>query len=332
MLGKKVGIDLGTSTVRLVVKGEGVVAGEPTVVALGTGGEWASSVGIAALEAVAGAPEQRLYRPLMGGAIVDPVAARTLVNHIVTRAVGRQRIFKPDVVLAVMASLAGDQRRGLLEAAVMAGARTAYLLDAPFAAALGCGMQLHGANGHLVIDIGAGKTDLAVLALEGTIAGRSLPGHGGQRLHACIAEHIERTQPLEVDPPEVEEVIASLVRVGPHEERRLEISGRHAGEARSVTLTSTEFQPCLEAHVRPIATALDEVIAETPATLREDIRKEGVVLCGGGARLEGLDRALAASSGIEVHVDSEPQLCAVRGTGHALDRFDVLKRNFMYIR
>ena len=332
MLGKKVGIDLGTSTVRLVIKGEGVIAGEPTVVALGTGGEWSSAVGVAALDAVAESPGQRLYRPLLGGAIVDPVAARTLINHIVTRAVGRQRIFKPDVVVAVMSSLAGDQRRGLLEAAVLAGARTAYLLDAPFAAAMGCGMQLHGANGHLVIDIGAGKTDVAVLALEGTIAGRSLSGHGGQRLHACIADHLRRTHEVDLDAPDVEEVIASLVRVGVHEERRLEMTGRAGSHDRSVTLTSTEFQPCLDAHVRPIVTALEDVIAETPETLLDDIREEGIVLCGGGARLEGLDRALAASSGFEVRVDGEPQLCAVRGTGYALDRFDVLKRNFMYIR
>ena len=332
MLGKKVGIDLGTSTVRLVVKGEGVIAGEPTVVALGTGGEWSSAMGVAALEAVAAAPEQRLYRPLLGGSIVDPVAARTLINHIVTRAVGRQRIFKPDVVVAVMASLAGDQRRALLEAAILAGARTAYLLDAPFAAAMGCGMELNGSNGHLVIDIGAGKTDLAVLALEGIIAGRSLSGLGGQRLHACIAQHIKSAHGTDVAVSEIEEVIASLLRVGPHEERRLEISGSADGEERTVTVTSTEFLPCVDAHVRPIAAALDEVIAEAPEPLLEDIREEGIVLCGGGARLEGLDRALEASSGIAVRVDGEPLLCAVRGTGYALDNFDVLKRNFMYIR
>jgi len=301
-------------------------------VALGTSGEWSSAMGVAALEIVAAAPEQRLYRPLLGGSIVDPVAARTLISHIVTRAVGRQRIFKPDVVVAVMASLAGDQRRALLEAAILAGARTAYLLDAPFAAAMGCGMQLHGSNGHLVIDIGAGKTDLAVLALEGTIAGRSLSGHGGQRLHGCVAEHIKNAHGIDVAATEIEEVIASLLRVGPHEERRREITGLTDGGERTVTVASAEFLPCIEAHVRPIANALDEVIADTPASLLDDIREEGIVLCGGGARLEGLDRALEASSGIDVRVDGEPQLCAVRGTGYALDNFDVLKRNFMYIR
>jgi len=332
MLGKKVGIDLGTSTVRLVVKGEGVIAGEPSVVALGAGGDWSSVIGAAALDAASASPRQRLYRPLMGGSVVDPVAARTLINHIVTRAVGRQRIFKPDVVIAVMAALPGDQRRALLEAALLAGARTAYLLDATIASAMGCGMRLSGPNGHLVVDIGAGKTDIAVLALEGTIAGSSLPGHGGQRLHAAIAEHLRDAYGVTVNPDVVEDIIASLARVGQHEERRLDVACGRDGAEETVTVTSTELAPYLDAHVRGIAAGLDEVIGGTPAVLLDDIRGEGIVLCGGGARLEGLDRALAAATGIDVRVDGEPQLCAVRGTGYALDNLDVLKRNFMYIR
>ena len=215
---------------------------------------------------------------------------------------------------------------------MLAGARTAYLLDATIAAAMGCGMRLSGPNGHCVVDIGAGKTDIAVLAQEGTIAGRSLAGHGGQRLHACIADHLRSKHEVTVAAHLVEEMIASLARVGPHEERRMQVSGSRRGRDVSITVTSTELVPCLDEHVRSIASALDSVLADTPAVLREDIRTEGVVLCGGGARLEGLDHALASSSGFDVHVDGEPQLCAVRGTGYALDNLDVLKRNFMYIR
>ena len=332
MLGKKLGIDLGTATVRLVVKGEGLVAGEPSVVGMGSEGDWSSLYGTAALEAAAVAPRQRLYRPLMGGAVVDPVAARALINHIVSRAVGRQRIFKPDVVIAVMAALPGDQRRTLLEAAMLAGARTAYLLNATIAAAMGSGMRLSGPNGHCIIDIGAGKTDIAVVALESTVAGQTLPGHGGQRLHACIAEHLQQAHGISVEAQTIEAIIASLARVGPHEERRLQLRGQRASGDQEVMVTSTELAPCLDAHVRAIAAALDAVLADTPPALLEDVRAEGIVLSGGGARLEGLDRALAAASGIEVHVDLEPHLCAVKGTGYALDNLDVMKRNFMYIR
>ena len=197
---------------------------------------------------------------------------------------------------------------------------------------MGAGVRLSGPNGHLVVDIGAGKTDIAALALEGTVSGRCLGGHGGVRLQRCVADHIRQAHGMTLEPATVDEVLASLARVGPHEERRLEVMGRaESGEA-SLTITSTELNGCLEAHVRPILTALDAVLEDTPARLMGDIRREGILLCGGGARLEGLDAAIAAATGIDVHRDTQPELCAVRGTGYALDNLDVLKRALMYIR
>ncbi len=332
MLGKKVGIDLGTTTTRIIVKGEGMIATEPTAVAIRDGGMQAAVFGESAFETAASDPEFRLRRPIAGGEIADAASARWLVNHAMIRAAGRQRIFKPDVVIAVMSSLPGGQRRSLLEAAALAGARTAYLLDAPLAAAMGAGVRLNGPNGHLVIDIGAGKTDIATLALEGTVSGRCLSGHGGLRLHACVADHVRREHGVTLDPATIEEVVASLARVGPHEERRLEVMGRGESGEESLTVTSTELNGCLDAHVRPILAALEAVLADTPGRLLPDIQREGILLCGGGARLEGLDGAIATASGIEVHRDSQPQLCAVRGTGYALDNLDVLKRALMYIR
>jgi len=130
----------------------------------------------------------------------------------------------------------------------------------------------------------------------------------------------------------VEDVIASLARVGPHEERRLEVMGRGESGEERLTITSTELNGCLDAHVRPILTALDAVLADTPGRLMSDIQREGILLCGGGARLEGLDSAIATATGIDVHRDNQPELCAVRGTGYALDNLDVLKRALMYIR
>jgi len=332
VLGKKVGIDLGTATTRIIVKGEGMIASEPTAVAIRDAGSQAAVFGETAFETAASDPEFQLHRPIAGGEIVDASSARWLVNHAMIRAAGRQRIFKPDVVIAVMSSLPGGQRRALLEAAALAGARTAYLLDAPLAAAMGAGIRLNGANGHLVVDVGAGKTDIAVLALEGTVSGRCLAGHGGMRLHGCVADCVLSEHGVTLDAATVDEVVASLARVGPHEERRLDVMGRGDGADKNLTITSTELNACLEAHVRPILTALAEVIADTPARLMSDIQREGILLCGGGARLEGLDRAIAAATGIEVHRDSQPQLCAVRGTGYALDNLDVLKRALMYIR
>ena len=251
MLGKKVGIDLGTVTTRIIVKGEGMIGSEPTAVAIRGGEVQAAIFGAPAFEAAAEDSELRLRRPIVGGEIVDATAARWLVNHAMIRAAGRQRIFKPDVVISVMSTLAGSQRRSLLEAAALAGARTVYLLDAPLASAMGAGMRLNGPNGHLVIDIGAGKTDIAALALEGTVSGRCLPGHGGERLRGCIADHVLAAHGAVLDAATIEELIASLARVGPHEERRLEVTGLADGREQRITITSTELGECLDGHVRP---------------------------------------------------------------------------------
>src|ERR1700690_3668775 len=232
-------------TTRIIVKGEGMIGSEPTAVAIRGGEVQAAIFGAPAYEAAAEDAELRLRRPIAGGEIVDATAARWLVNHAMIRAAGRQRIFKPDVVIAVMSSLPGGQRRSLLEAAALAGARTAYLLDAPRAAAMGAGIRLNGANGHLVVDVGAGKTDIAVLALEGTVSGRCLAGHGGMRLHECIADCVLREHSVKLDAATVDEVVASLARVGPHEERRLDVMGHGEAGDRSLTITSTELSACL---------------------------------------------------------------------------------------
>ncbi|MBV8446237.1 MAG: rod shape-determining protein [Candidatus Dormibacteraeota bacterium] len=328
MLGKKIGLDLGTSTVRLVVRGEGPPLSEPSLVGLLQGEYTASLIGMSALEH-AGAAGLRLVKPMSGGLVVDTLAVRSLVQHLVTRAVGRQRIFKPDVVIAVTASLPGDQRRLLLDAAMAAGARTVYLLDACIAAALGAGLRLNTPAGNLVVDAGAGKTDIAVLATEGTDAQRSLPGHGGDALAASIAEHVRNAHGVTPAPVVIEEVLSSLARIGQHEERRLRVEDQ---EGRSAELTSTELLPLLESHVRPIADALCEVIEEAPRALLDDVRFSGGLLAGGASRLEGLDRYLSHACGVTMRRERDPQLCVVRGTGYALDNLDVLKRNFMYIR
>jgi len=333
VLGKKLAVDLGTQTVRMVVKGEGAITSEPSVVALRTDDHLTAGLfGGGALRAAAEDSELRLLRPVAGGSLVDEAALRTLLNHVMIRAIGRQRIFKPDVVMTVMAALTGDERRLMLDAAMQSGARTAYLLDAVVAGAIGSGMPVSSAAGHLAIDVGAGKTEIAVLAQEGTVAGRCLAGHGGDRLAVSIAAHVHRKHGVELDLAAAEDIAASLACVGIHEERRFEVMGRLHNAARPVTVTSTELTPVLDAHVRPIAIALDEVLAETPPGLRDDVHRAGIVMFGGAARLEGLDRYLSASCRMRVRVDGEPQLSVIRGTGYSLDNLDVLKRNFMYIR
>ncbi len=322
MLGKKLGVDLGTATIRVITRGEGPVVAEPSVVAIQEGEPALSFLGTAAIEAAAGDPTLELRRPLKGGNIADRRALTALVQHAVNRAAGRQRIFKPDLVIAVRAGMSGDDRRSVLDAAARAGSRTVYLIDAAIAAAMGAGVAVTAPRASLVIDIGAGKSDIAVLALEGTVAGRSL-SVGSDALYDHLLAHVESVHKVTLTSDELHGAGRLLV-AATHEERTAEIGG--------VLLSSHELTPLVTEHLRALDAALLEVLDETPVALRHDVKRAGLLLTGGGARLEGLERHLGVVSGCSVRVASEPDGCTVRGTALAVDNLDVLRRNFMYIR
>ncbi len=322
MLGKKLGVDLGTGTTRVITRGEGTVLAEPSVVAIQEGEPVLSLFGSTAIDAAAGDHSLELRRPLQGGNIADRRALTVLVQHAVNRAAGRQRIFKPDLVIAVRAGMSGDDRRSVLDAAARAGSRTVYLIDAAIAAAMGAGVAVTAARASLVIDIGAGKTDVAVLALEGTVASRSLSA-GSEALLDRLRAHVQLVHSVVLSNHELDAAHRLLV-AAPHEERTAEIAG--------VLLSSQELTPLVADHLRPLDAAVLEVLEETPPALRHDIRRSGVLLTGGGARLEGLERHLSVVTGCSARVASEPDGCTVRGTALAVDNLDVLRRNFMYIR
>ncbi len=322
MLGKKLGVDLGTGTTRVITRGEGTVVAEPSVVAIQEGEPALSFLGTAAIEAAAGDLTLELRRPLKGGNIADRRALTALVQHAVNRAAGRQRIFKPDLVIAVRAGMSGDDRRSVLDAAARAGSRTVYLIDAAIAAAMGAGVAVTAPRASLVIDIGAGKTDIAVLALEGTVTGRSI-SVGSDALYDRLLAHVESVHGVTLTTDELHGASRLLV-AATHEERTAEIGG--------VLLSSHELIPLVTEHLRALDTALLEVLDETPAALRQDVKRAGLLLTGGGARLEGLERHLGVVSACSARVASDPDGCTVRGTALAVDNLDVLRRNFMYIR
>jgi rod shape-determining protein MreB and related proteins len=322
LLGKKLGVDLGTATTRVITRGEGALVAEPSVVAIRDGEPTLSMFGQAALEAAADDTSLELRRPLRGGDITDRRALSALVHHALNRAVGTQRIFKPDVVIAVRSGMSGDDRRAVLEAAVRAGSRTVYLIDAAIAAAMGAGVAVTSPRPHLVIDIGAGKTDIAVLSLEGTVASRSLPV-GSDDLFEALAAHVESVHRVALGPADLQSAARLLVAAS-HEERTGEVGG--------VLLSSHELANLVGEYLRPLDNGLLEVLEETPLGLRRDVKGSGLILTGGGARLEGLERHLAVVGGCSVRVATEPEACTVRGTALAVDNLDVLKRNFMYIR
>jgi rod shape-determining protein MreB len=272
-----------------------------------------------------------LVRPLAGGTVSDGDALSVLLHHVVNRSAGRQRIFRPDIVIAVSPMLADSARRQVLEVCAHLGSRTTYLIETPLAAAMGAGLSLSNGRGHLIVDIGSGTVDVAAIAHEGTISGHSLAA-AGDALRAAIAKRINEQHDIRIDTVTADEVVASLACAATHEERRMTLHGARGGGDVAVSVASTDLGDVVADHVRRIGEAVDDVLAGTPATLRSDISTEGILLCGGGARLEGMDRALAAACGETVRVATDPQMCTLRGTASALENLDVLKRSFMYIR
>jgi rod shape-determining protein MreB len=329
MLGKRIGMDLGVGSVRVVVRGEGQILTEPSLVARHRR-RGISAAGLPAVEA-AGDPETEIVHPLRGGAVDDAQGLAALLQRAVNRAAGRQRIFRPDVVMALCPAMGGDDRLTVLEACAHLGTRTVYLIDSPIAAVMGAGYSLAGSRAHLVADIGAGSVDVACVTAEGTIAGRTLP-RAGEALRAAVSRRLESLLGVAVEAPAAEEVIATLVTTGPHEERRMQLPGEAGGAEGGMSVASTEVADLVDDHARRVAAAIREVIEETPATLRQEILAEGVTLCGGGARLEGLERLVSAQADCPARVADDPQTCVIRGTQIAVESLDVLKRSFVYIR
>ncbi len=196
---------------------------------------------------------------------------------------------------------------------------------------MGAGHLPSGSRGHLVVDVGAGTVDIASLVSEGTIAGRTLTA-AGDALRAAVAERLQLRHGVALEPAVAEDVVASLACVGPHEERRMPVPAGSGTEATTLRVASVEVADLVDAHARQIAHGIAEVLDETPAALRREIEEEGITLCGGGARLEGLDRYLGIQAGCPVTVAADPSGCVIRGTQAAVENLDVLRRSFMYIR
>ena len=277
ILSRKIGIDLGTTTVRIYVKGEGVVVNEP-------------------------ARGQAMWN----------------LHQLIGKAQARPRFFRPDVAVSVPSAVDSEVRRAVTEAAIAAGARQVWLIDEPLAAAMGAGLPISGARACAICEMGAATTDIAVFFRSGTVVERSIPV-GGSALDQAIAEA------LGVDAARAETIKIAVGSAVPMEEPlRTEVDG--------VEVSSNDVAAAIAAPLRVLVEAVRELLDQTPPRLVSDLRESGLVLSGGGAQLRGLDRHLAAEIGLPVAVADEPATSVVRGTGLALESFEVLKRNTGYLR
>lgn len=331
MLGKKVAIDLGASRVRVMVKGEGTVADEPSLVAVADNGwETLGVGGDAPLRSAARGGH--LVSPVDAGRVTDVAAVEALLSQLFIRAVGRQRVFKPDVMVAVPSGLSSEDRHLVLDILCRAGSRTSYLLDVPIAAAIGAGIEVAGRDGTLIVDVGGGTCDIAVLAREGCISG-AMVVRGGRFLDAALAARVKVVHGVRILPSAAEQLKRELASAIPlHEERRLVVpcvdDNSTAGTVEiSSDLVAGAIQPWLDG----LAAAVAAVLEDTPARLLDHLRVNVGLLTGAGAWLRGLDRHLQSSCGIPFRLAAEPEGCTMRGCASALDNLDLLKRNFLYI-
>ena len=331
MLSKKIGIDLGTSTVLVYVKGEGVVLNEPALMATDGKGGRVLAIGRAASQLVGRGGKARSVRPVRDGNGVDYGLAGAMLQHLIGRIVGRQRIFRPDVMLSVGPMVTGVERRAVLEATMQAGAKTAYLIDKPMAAAIGAKVAVSSTDGIVVVNLGAGSTEMAVIVLGEIVAMQSVPT-GGDALDRAIEASITRTRGAQLKPGDAERLKLEVgSAIPPANETSIELNGDREPSEPSLRVSSTEVRAAIREPLEAIVAGLQRLLTQVPEARRAAVNRNGLVLSGGGAQLPGMATFLTARVGIPARVARDPQTCVAVGTGMALDNMQVVRRGQHYI-
>lgn len=324
-------IDLGTATTLTFVKGRGIVAHEPSVVAVQRQGNQVKrvlAVGKEAKDMLGRTPGNVVaIRPMKEGVIADFEVTEAMMRHFINRAHNRQTLVRPRIICCVPSGITEVEKRAVRESALAAGAREVYLIEEPMAAAIGAGMPITEPGGNMVVDIGGGTAEVAVISLAGIVACKSVRV-GGDKLDEAIVQHIKRKYNLLIGERTAERVKIEIGTAAPTQEvMTMEVKGRDlvAGIPKSVTINSDEIRDALSEPVSAIVDAVRVVLERAPPELCADIVDKGIVLTGGGSKLRNLDVLLAEETGLPVFLCEEPEFAVVLGTGAALDQFDVLR-------
>ncbi|MEX1297192.1 MAG: rod shape-determining protein [Candidatus Limnocylindrales bacterium] len=325
----KIGIDLGTANVLVYVKGKGIVIREPSVVAISESNHIVA-VGEEAREMIGRTPDNiSAIKPMKDGVIADYVITEAMLRYFIRKA-GRT-FTKPEVMVCVPSGVTSVEKRAVRDAALKAGAREAYLIEEPLAAAIGANVPISGASGNMIIDIGGGTSEIAVIALGGIVVSRSLRV-GGNRFDEAIASYIRRKYNLMIGERTAEEVKIAIGTALPLErELTLDVRGRDlvAGLPRTIPMTSSEIMEAMEKPLQQVVTAVRQVLEETPPELASDIIDKGMVMTGGGALLRNMDRLLTQVTGVPCHVAENALNCVALGTGLAMEHFEFFKSSLV---
>ncbi len=334
MLSKRIGIDLGTANTLVYLVGQGIVLNEPTVVAVTAEDNRVVAVGKEAKEMLGRTPGNIVaLRPLRDGVIADYTITEAMLSYFIDKAAGKSRFFKPEVMVCIPSGVTQVERRAVLDATMSAGAKVAYLIEEPLAAAIGARIPIAQAAGHMVVDIGGGSTECAVISLGGVVVHDSVRV-GGNKVDEAIASYTKKKFNLLVGERTSEELKIELgnALLEEGDNRKVEIRGRDSvtGLPRTIELSEAMVNEAILPSLMEIITAVKKVLEQTPPELAADIIDKGVVMSGGTSLLKNFDKLMTKVTGVPCHVAEDALLCVVRGTGVALENIELYKRSISH--
>ncbi len=328
---QRLGIDLGTVNVLVYKAGEGVVINEPSVVAVSVSDRRIQAIGHAAREMVGRTPGSlRIMRPMRDGVIADYLVTEAMLRYFIERSCGRFRLFRPEIMVAVPTGVTTVEQRAVIDAAIAAGSKRVHLIPEPLAAAIGAKVPISAPSGSMVVNLGGGTTEIAVISLNDIVVDCSASLRvGGNRIDDAIRTYVKRKYNLMIGDRSAEEIkikIGSATVLEPAETTEVRGRDQVQGLPRSVTITSDEINEAMSEPVDQVVRGVRMVLESTPPELAADIIDKGLIMTGGTALLRNLDKLLARETGVAVHVADDPLMCVAVGTGIALEHLDVLQK------
>lgn len=328
----KLGIDLGTTYTLVYVPGKGVVLNEPSVVAVSQIDNKILAVGNSAKEMIGRTPDSIVaYRPMKDGVIADYKVTEAMLRYYMKKALGSWNIFRPEVMISVPAGVTSTEKRAVIEAATKAGAKSAYVVKEPILAAIGAGIPIQEAKGHMIVDIGGGTIDVAVISLGGIVASTSVKC-AGNRIDQAITDYIKKTFNLAVGDKTAEDIKIKIGSAVPLEEELvMVIKGRDflTGLPRSTDIRTNETVKAIGRELREMIKAIRDVLQETPPELSADIIDQGIIMTGGSSQLRNLPELVFRRTGVKAYLSDDAPYCVAKGTGIALNHLDTYKKSIL---
>jgi rod shape-determining protein MreB len=332
MFVKRIGIDLGTTSTLVHVPGRGIIINEPSVVAISLMDKKVLAVGDEAKEMIGRTPDTIVAsRPLKDGVIADYRTTEAMIRYFINKALGGVRFFRPEVMIAVPAGITSTERRAVIDATIAAGAKAAFIIKEPIAAAIGANIPIGSASGHMIIDIGGGTSEIAVISLGGMVTNTSVRV-AGNKLDTAIQEFIRKKHGLAIGERTAEQLKITIGSALPLEDKlSMDVRGRDmvSGLPKTISVLSDDVTEAIQDELAAIVQAVKSVLQVTPPELSADIIDKGMVLSGGSSQLRNLDRLLSQTTGVPAYLADDAALCVARGTGIALDNIELYKRSIL---